>query len=113
MIGTEIAFEGMGDKVGLEFRDKESFREAVSRLSEDSALQERLGVTGLAHAASFFSGHDERWAEIAESLLEDLPIRREKNLVGRLLTHARANATKYFSRWIEEKERLKAFIVSG
>lgn len=100
VIGTPIAFEGMGGGGWLQFRDKKEFREALARLPEED-----WGSVGLNHAKAFFHGHDSRWAQSMEGLLKNLPALRKRNLVGRLLTHAQANSTKYFSRWIEEKEK--------
>lgn len=107
VLGTEIAFEGMGKPVGLEFQDAQSFRAALTRLLEDRDTWDRLSQEGLSHARSFFGGHEERWVNRVEQLLAEREKIREKNLVGRLLRHNQANATKYFSRWIEEKEKLK------
>jgi glycosyltransferase involved in cell wall biosynthesis len=100
VIGTPIAFEGMGGSIGLEFQNAKEFLAAIKRLPQEK----ELGAAGREHATALFSGHAERLVRLMEELPPSLPVRRAQNLTGRLLTHAQTNATKYFSRWIELKE---------
>lgn len=107
VVGTPVAFEGMGKSVGLEFVDAETFTSAVKRVTGDQEEWQRLSQEGLAHARECFGGHEAHWAERLTRLVAEREDVREKNLVGRLLRHSQANATKYFSRWIEEKEKTR------
>lgn len=106
VVGTATAFEGIGHE-GLVAADAKSFVEASAAVHVEETLWHKQSVAGLAfarerldsaHLASIFLKFVEEKGLSLESL-------REQNLTGSMLRHHQANGTKYFSRWIETKNR--------
>lgn len=105
VIGTALSFEGMG-KEGLLAEDAKSLAQACLAL-EDEALWRKESLSGLHAVASLYG--EERLAksflEFTESRAKELSSIRARNLTGAMLRHHTLNASKYFSRWIEAKNR--------
>lgn len=63
-----------------------------------------LGTRALQELYGWEANQNRLFAAI-EGALDDLDARRRRNFVGRMLTHHQMKSLKYFSRWIEEKEK--------
>lgn len=114
VLGTPVAFEGMGVSAGLEdgaawpeeFRTPAELAEKSRALVSDSATWEAAAARGASVLAKKF-----RRAPIKEKFLAYLEqaypqrARWRASLTGRMLRQQQHNSTKYFSLWIEAKNR--------
>jgi hypothetical protein len=102
VIGTPIAFEGMcnsEDKAGLVFTTAETFVVAASALKNQWNDLQKNSILLLEKSYSA--------QRLKKAFLEFIGPRTNPrpNLIGAMLRHSQSNATKYFSRWIEEKNK--------
>lgn len=104
VLGTPLAFEDMGTGFA-EFQDATSFVDQIRRLQEPEVWQKNVEM-GLAQLSSQFEQEAifETFADFLASSRESLPSIR-KSLTGRLLRHHGAQSLKFFSLWIEEKNK--------
>ena len=104
VLGTRLAFESMGSGFA-EFADQTEFVEQIRHLAEPVFWKSNvdLGVKRLEtkfRPEAIFA----TFAEFLSASKQNMPkIRR--SLTGRLLRHHGAQSLKYFSRWIEEKNK--------
>jgi glycosyltransferase involved in cell wall biosynthesis len=109
-VSTSIGAEGMsinGHFGGLIADGPEAFAEAACRLYKDAALRERARLDGYVILAAKFD-HGRNGARLLgqlAALRADLPAHRASCFTGRMLSHHAHRSTKYFSRWIEAKNR--------
>lgn len=104
VLGTPLAFEDMGSGFS-EFQDVAGFVKLIQRFQEPQYWQTNVD-RGLAQLSAQFDRETifKTFAEFLASSRRDLPnIRR--SLTGRLLRHHGAQSIKYFSQWIEEKNK--------
>jgi len=101
VVGTALTFEGMG-KAGIAAECPADLAERAVELHENESAWNAEREKGTTNLRAHFS------PELVERLfLEFLPsIPQGDDLVGRMLRHHGANASKYFSRWIEAKNRV-------
>lgn len=105
VIGSKLTFEGMGEGGLLAYTPAEWASACVALEAEATWLDcQRLGFSLL---ESSFSEPDlsARFLAFVEAKLTTLPQDRAANLIGRMLRLQENNSTKYFSRWIEAKNR--------
>lgn len=104
VLGTRIAFESMGDGFA-EFQNPTDFIEGAKRLRDPRAWtsQRERGFEVLAQRFNPDCIFDD-FARFISNSIEQLPTIRT-SLTGRLLRHHGAQSLKYFSKWIEEKNR--------
>jgi glycosyltransferase involved in cell wall biosynthesis len=95
--GTALTFEGMGN-AGLR---SDTLAEETCDLYESQSAWEAESARGIAEVESLFSPSNVRAAFLG--FLAESPA--TAGLTGRMLRHQSNNATKYFSRWIEAKNR--------
>lgn len=105
VIGTALSFEGMG-KEGLLAEDGDQLAEACLAL-EDGALWRKESLSGLEAVGALYGEASlrEAFVSFVEGKTKGLPALRARNLTGAMLRHHSLNASKYFSRWIEAKNR--------
>jgi len=99
-----LAFEDMGSGFS-EFQDVAGFVKLIQRFQEPQYWQTNVD-RGLAQLSAQFDRETifKTFAEFLASSRRELPnIRR--SLTGRLLRHHGAQSIKYFSQWIEEKNK--------
>ena len=107
-IGAEAMHENLAWNGCIE-DDFQNFTNATVRLYTDKNEWLKAQENGVSIINKLFStGIEERiFIDKIHSLLENLEIHRQNNFFGALLMHQTINATKYMSRWIEEKNKLK------
>lgn len=98
--GTAVTFEGMGS-AGLSAEAPETLAVMACEAHESETAWTTESARGLAEVAARFSPEKVRSAFLA--FLEQGP--RGPSLTGQMLRHHSNNATKYFSRWIEAKNK--------
>jgi glycosyltransferase involved in cell wall biosynthesis len=108
---TAIGAEGMtlegGVFGGLVAEGADAFADAACRLYEDGELRARTRARGYEILAQRFD-HARNSARLLggiEAIRADLDSHRALNFTGRMLSHHSHRSTKYFSRWIEAKNR--------
>lgn len=107
VIGSRLTFEGMGAS-GLVAEDKTSLAQACRALHEEENLwnaQQALGQNIL-RAEYTTELLAKRFLDLVHEKQENLPAIRRRNLTGQMLRHHQNHGTKYFSRWIEAKNKL-------
>jgi hypothetical protein len=106
VLGTAIAFEGMAESNCL-FEDAETFQAALRKLEADRIHWEHEQALGFENIHASFQEERlrARFFTFVEGHLNRLRTAGRSDLLGTLLRHNSANATKYFSRWIEEKNK--------
>lgn len=104
VLGTSLAFEDMGSGFA-EFQDAADFVDQIQRLQESEYWQRNVEL-GLAQLSHQFDQEMifKTFGEFLASSQQDLAEIR-KSLTGRLLRHHGAQSLKYFSQWIEEKNK--------
>lgn len=102
VIGTGIAFEGMCDeKEALRFDGAESFAAAAVRLETEWQAFQAAGLRRLKEAFS----EEELRLKFLDFLRALQAGEKPPSITGAMLRHGQNNATKYFSRWIEAKNK--------
>lgn len=104
VLGTPLAFEGMGDGFA-EFKNSEEFIEQVLLLQNPNYWQKNVEA-GLQELEKSFNQEliFKTFADfLANSQTQLENIRR--SLTGRMLRHHSSQYLKYFSMWIEEKNK--------
>ncbi|MGE3262259.1 MAG: glycosyltransferase [Bacteriovoracia bacterium] len=106
VIGTPLAFEGMckpEDKAGVSFQDADGFIQAAG-LGEAWSDFQRNGFSVLRRdfAENILR---EKFLAFIEARASAIRQNGRVGITGALLRHAQNNATKYFSRWIEAKNK--------
>lgn len=109
VIGTALTFEGMG-REGLVGANAAELAQACRALHEEEGLWATQQSAGLEILRRHYSEEQLAGEFLAflEEKQENLPRSRERNLIGKMLAHQSANSTKYFSRWIEAKNKLSS-----
>lgn len=109
-VTTPIGSEGMGNLFGgAVSTNPNSWVEHSVRLHEEASAWHQASMTGLQalrdwQSSARFEGPTLQALEDRLGQLEDL---RGRNLTGWVLRHDTAARTRYFSRWIELKEKTK------
>jgi O-antigen biosynthesis protein len=106
VLGSRIALEGMG-YAGDPFRTEEEFVKMAVELHENEADFAAAREAGFRALAANFAPAElcARFLSFVNEGCANLQPLRERNLIGAMLRHHQANSTKYFSRWIEAKNR--------
>jgi glycosyltransferase involved in cell wall biosynthesis len=101
VVGSEIAFEGLGSIKQLDAV------ETAFQFHEDEAAWRAAREVGIVRIKNDFSRLrvEREFLNFVTRGIEELSVRRSENIVGQLLRHHGNNSTKYFSRWIEAKRR--------
>ena len=104
VLGTPLAFEGMGTGFA-EFTDAAEFVDQIQNLQKPECWRKNVEL-GLEVLENKF-GRDMIFKTFAEFLVASQLGLAEirKSLTGRLLRHHGAQSLKYFSQWIEEKNK--------
>lgn len=118
-VTTRIGIEGMlPPKLIAEadfIADDEShFASQAVKLHEDAAAWKRASNLGERALLDFFSA-EKNEAELLQAIRDlksSLMARRAQNWVGQILEQNQFRSTKYFSKWIEEKEKNKKALQS-
>jgi len=111
-VTTTIGAEGMHESLqwnGCIEDDAQNFAKAAVQLYTDKNEWIKAQENGVSIINKLFStGIEESlFIDKIHSLLENLEIHRQNNFFGALVMHQTINATKYMSRWIEEKNKFK------
>jgi O-antigen biosynthesis protein len=109
-VTTSIGAEGMHDGQewnGLVADDATTFANNAVRLYSDKELWERSQMNGKKIIPELFSEeiHGKNLTDKIELLAADLHSHRKSNFTGAMLMQQTAAATKYMSKWIEEKNK--------
>lgn len=111
-VTTSIGAEGMNNSGiwnGLIEDDQWAFSDAAVSLYTNENLWDEARKHGFDILNSQFLEQD--FAPIfkkrVENLLESIGVHRTENFIGQILQHQNHQATKYMSRWIQEKQRSK------
>ncbi|MGZ3653821.1 MAG: glycosyltransferase family 4 protein [Bdellovibrionota bacterium] len=100
VVGSSLTFEGMGE-AGITADSPDDFAQRAVELHESEPRWKTERETSTNNLRARFSP-----ALVEKLFLEFLSSApREVDLVGRMLRHHGTNASKYFSRWIEAKNR--------
>jgi glycosyltransferase involved in cell wall biosynthesis len=111
-VTTPVGAEGMcladGAFGGAVADAPQAFAEAAVRLHESAPAREQARATGYRILSERFDHARNARALLdrIEAVRADLPSQRAHNVTGRMLAHHERQCTKYFSRWIELKNRL-------
>lgn len=105
VLGTSIALEGMDDSAPT-FHDEASFSENLLKLDTDEIHWQAVQSRGLARLNDFSEpALRNRFFRFLGERYEHLKKEGRTGLIGAILRQAGSNSTKYFSRWIEEKNK--------
>lgn len=109
-VSTAIGAEGMGETEnwgGLVADTDDALVAACGRLHENETLWREKSERGRSLLKELFDGEREslRLQAAIEEAQGHLRHRREENLTGRMLWHQTMRSTRYFSRWIEAKNK--------
>ncbi|MDO6517895.1 glycosyltransferase [Zobellia uliginosa] len=107
-VTTHIGAEGMHAEMpwsGAIAHTAEDFAEAALRLYHNKEEWTKAQNNGLAIVNTSYDRHvlEKRLKEKINGLARNLKAHRNKNFIGTLLLHQTMQATKYLSKWIEEK----------
>lgn len=106
VLGTKIAFEGMGTDCET-FNDETSFISLYEKIFHQEESWNIEQNKNLHHAKDFFNA-EKRSQEFLEFIfkIQNKALKiRSSDLIGQMLRHQSNNATKYMSRWIEAKNK--------
>jgi glycosyltransferase involved in cell wall biosynthesis len=109
-ITTEIGAEGMNFNFpwGGNVEDSpESFATSAAELYSDEYKWNKAQKNGFDILANFFDYNlfEERFIDRINEIFLNLKDHRDLNFLGSILLTNQLNSTKYFSRWIEEKNK--------
>lgn len=109
-ITTDIGSEGM--MIDLEWNgfienDFNDFSESAIKTYLDKAIWEKSVEKGFEILRKKFevNHHSSVFLEIIMKIRKNIKKHREENFMGTLLLHHQMKSTKYFSKWIEEKNK--------
>lgn len=107
VIGSPLTFEGMGAE-GVMARTVPEFAQVSAALHEDEELWTEQSALGLRAVRELYDREKlaMRFLEFVHGKTRTLRADRAANLTGAMLRHHQQNASKYFSKWIEAKNRL-------
>lgn len=110
VVATPVGSEGMeceGEFAGVVASDAESFGREVIELYRDQKKWTRVQASGRNSLATLYGVEKNRQAlkSRLEHHLQNRDRLRRENVVGLMLSHATLRSTKYFSKWIELKEK--------
>ncbi len=111
-VTSEIGAEGMSGSLqwpGLISNEPESFAEYAITLYRDPDQWKTYQNQGITLINSFYEkqANEKKLFKALADLNESLSEYRNQNFIGALLQHQTMTATKYMSKWIEEKSRRK------
>ena len=109
-VTTDIGSEGM--KFDLQWNgfienDFDAFSEAATKLYSDKLIWEKAVKNGFQILRNHFESHvlSKRFSNRIHELEKDVNKHRSENFTGSILMHHQMQSTKYFSKWIEEKNK--------
>lgn len=108
VVGTALSFEGMGEGCpGLAADTTAAFTQACRAVHEEEAIWAKESGAGLRFAKHHLDAGilGRQFLDFIGDKARTLPEIRRLNLTGAMLRHQQHNSTKYFSRWIEAKNR--------
>ena len=109
ILGTPITFEGMDENTPV-FTDIVSFSQQAEQLLFNENYWIQAQKHGLECLKEFEAENIYRnFSQILENALE----KKEYSLITTLMRHNNQNSYKYFSRWIEEKNKYTEPLVNG
>lgn len=106
--GTALSFEGMGPGCpGLVAEEKDSFAQACRAVHEEGGIWAKESIGGIRFAKEHLGEKllERKFLDFVDDKTRDLRALRARDLTGAMLRHHQANASRYFSRWIEAKNR--------
>lgn len=102
VVGTAIAMEGLAPELSIKVRD---FVEQAELLHRDKNAWQKAQTSGLAALQNFDPAVLRSRLESFLTLGFESQEKWRNGITGRMLRHHQQNSTKYFSRWIEEKNK--------
>jgi glycosyltransferase involved in cell wall biosynthesis len=109
-VTTDIGSEGMQFDLewnGFIENDFFAFSESATKLYTDKSIWEKSLANGyeILSKKFDFNLHSSVFLERITKVRKEIIKHREENFMGTLLTHHQMQSTKYFSKWIEEKNK--------
>ena len=109
-ITSEIGAEGMGDSENwpgsISLTPNEIIESAVNLYEQEDVWKSAQSkISDLVKSRFSRSDFESVFLEIIQKMRADLTAHRNRNVTGRILEHQSNRATKYMSKWIEEKNR--------
>jgi glycosyltransferase involved in cell wall biosynthesis len=107
-IGAEAMHEGM-EWPGIVTNDKNDFADAAVKLYQDNKLWQRSQNNGIKIINELFQkkDFDKNFVRTILEISENLVNHRRNNFTGQMLMHHTISASKYMSKWIEEKNKIQ------
>ncbi len=111
VVTTPMGAEGMrlstGDFTGMVADTESEFIRDAVEIYSHAEIATLFREAGLAALEELYDPgvNREKFFESTESLLKELPNHRKKNIFSRILLADTQGRTKYFSKWIEEKNK--------
>lgn len=109
-VTTAIGIEGISGKDKfpgfVEEKPEEIARKAVLLYTQETVWDSKQALCApVLHKFSDKSVYFKALLETLSGIKKDPSLHREKNYLSKVLTQQNSNATKYFSKWIEEKNK--------
>lgn len=110
-IASNVAAEGLklsSSFGGLISDVHEQFADSAAVLLSDNQVWKRAQETGLEILSEKFgyAQNSQTFFELLARVTSELEDRRDRNLMGAMLSYHMNRSSEYFSRWIEEKNRV-------